>query len=346
MATDQWMTFLHDLIRPPAAPDKPDPVIWMFAGQGAQYFQMGRDLYQGHPVFRDWMEHLDQIVVDQIGHSVLAVLYSDTAKISEPFDQLSDTHPALFMVQVAMAKTLEAEGLGPPDILFGFSLGEYVAAALAGAADMSDVLRDLLEHALIYENLARPGAMLLVLDNVANFNTDPIYADPIELAGVNFETCFVVSGPKHAISTLAQNLQTQEVAHQALPLRYAFHSSAIDHMETAIRPGMKRRRWMRGTIPVVGSVDAAAEPIDFVNRDWWSVVRRPILLGEGLRALHAKYPEATFVDLGPAGNLKTAVQHNIKSLKPSQNHAIVTPFGTGLANLTRLKTALAKEVQS
>ena len=50
------MTFLHDLIRPPIAPDKPDPVIWMFAGQGAQYFQMGRDLYQGHPVKRDWME--------------------------------------------------------------------------------------------------------------------------------------------------------------------------------------------------------------------------------------------------------------------------------------------------
>ena len=86
--------------------DYPAPVVWMFSGQGSQYFQMGRALYDKNRTFRVWMDRLDNVAADFVGQSIVGLLYEPGQSKSQPFDQTLYTHPALFMVQYALAKTL------------------------------------------------------------------------------------------------------------------------------------------------------------------------------------------------------------------------------------------------
>ena len=105
-------------------------IVFMFSGQGSQYYQMGRELFEGHSIFRDWMYDLDAIAYSAGRQSVLSHLYNETNKISDEFNQLLYSHPAIFMVEYALAQILLDRGI-KPDYLLGTSIGEYASAALS-----------------------------------------------------------------------------------------------------------------------------------------------------------------------------------------------------------------------
>ena len=323
----------------------PDPVIWMFAGQGAQYFQMGRGLYDAHPVFRASMLRMEDVLKPYLDHPITDVLYDDFAHVGDTFDQLTDTHPALFMVQVALAETLIAEGLPKPDLLLGVSLGEYVAAAVSGAISPEEVLPALLRQAWTIQSNADPGAMLMVLDDLAQFEADPIYrCGSSELAGVVFDRCFVITGPTNGIDDIADDLRARDISHHRLPVRYAFHGSGIEAIETSFRAALRAFSWGAAQIPVIGASDGTGRPFDPVGRDWWKVVRGPIRLHETLLALNAQYPKATYIDCGPAGNLRTACLYGLGDDLRARSFAVMTPFGADTQNLSALKNHLGEAV--
>lgn len=320
----------------PTSSNVANPVVWMFAGQGAQYFRMGEALYVHNRVFRDVMDKLDRVVTARTGVSIVAVLYGDAQKIGTPFDNLSQTHPALFIVQFALAQTLLEQGAAPPDVLFGSSLGEFVAAAVAGVAPAEEMVLDLLKQAWVFDNLADAGAMMMVLDDVDRFYDDPVLSTQSELAGVSFSRCFVIAGTTQALDRISVHLRAQNVSYQQLPVGYAFHSSGIDPMEGAYRAALGTRDWQNGTIPVIGASDGTGDPIKFEGRDWWQVVRGPIHFLQSLRAFDAKHPGAVYIDLGPAGNMKTACHYCLSDRGAERSYAIMTPFGNELENLARL----------
>ncbi|MEM6846529.1 MAG: acyltransferase domain-containing protein [Pseudomonadota bacterium] len=87
------------------------PVVFCFAGQGSQYRKMGEALFQQDAVFRRWIENGDEIVRSRSRVSVIDGLFGPQHRVSEPFDQLEETHPAMFLVQYALAKTLSRHGV-------------------------------------------------------------------------------------------------------------------------------------------------------------------------------------------------------------------------------------------
>src|SRR5579872_4118204 len=103
----------------------------MFSGQGSQYFQMGRSLYDNNDTFRHWMMQLDGIARELSGNSVIEALYAPQRRIGDVFDRTALTHPAIFMVEYSLAQTLIHAGVCP-DIVLGVSLGSFAAAAVAG----------------------------------------------------------------------------------------------------------------------------------------------------------------------------------------------------------------------
>src|SRR6266404_8409287 len=114
------------------------PTVFMFSGQGSHYFQMGRALYESNPVFAHWLDRMDKVVHDLTGRSVLTVLYGERSK-AEPFVDITATHPAIFMVEYALAQALMEKGV-VPDYTLGTSLGSFAAASVSGCLSMEDAL--------------------------------------------------------------------------------------------------------------------------------------------------------------------------------------------------------------
>jgi acyl transferase domain-containing protein len=122
----------------------------MFSGQGSQYFQMGKGLYDANTTFRGWMNRLDELARQCSGRSVVEALYAETNRKGDPFERTLLTHPAIFMVEVSLAQCLMDGGL-EPDLVLGASLGSFAAAVIAGAMDVEDALRAVVRQAIVFE---------------------------------------------------------------------------------------------------------------------------------------------------------------------------------------------------
>ena len=316
------------------------PVVWMFSGQGVQYFQMGRTLYERNATFRSWMDKLDRVAAEYAGQSIVETLYDDARPKSQVFDQILYTHPALFMVQYAMAKTLLAEGFPPPDYLFGASLGEFVAAALAGVADPETMLFDLIRQARLFDAHCGGGAMLLVIDDVDTFHTDPVFSSGCELAGVNFDGCFAVSGLRSDIHRIAEQLKQRDVTYQVLPVTIAFHSSLMDGVEEKFNSTFSSKTYRPAAIPIVScAVSAGAQ--DFSAAYWWRVIRQPIQFRQALGEFQRKHPHAMYLDAGPSGNMATFTKYNSPASAHHKIIPVMMPFGSDDESIETARRKLA-----
>jgi len=319
---------------------KRDPIVWMFPGQGVQYFQMGRALYDGNATFRGWMDRLDAVAASYAGQSIVDVLYEGAQAKSQAFDQLLHTHPALFMVQFSLAKTLLAEGFPTPQALLGASLGEFVAAAVGGVAEPEAMLFDIIKQARLFEAHCGGGAMLLVLDDVDTFRTSPLYAGRCELAGVNFDGCFVVSGMDRAIADIAAVLKQKDIVHQLLPVPVAFHSSHVDQISELYERTFAGHKDGSATMPVISC--APATSIDrFSPAYWWHVIRQPIELRRTILDVERRHPRAIYVDLGPSGNMATFTKYNLPRATHERIVPVMTPFGRDLESIETARAKIA-----
>jgi bacillaene synthase trans-acting acyltransferase len=317
-----------------------DPVVWMFPGQGVQYFQMGRVLYDGNATFRGWMDRLDAVAASYAGQSIVGVLYEGAQTKSQAFDHLLHTHTALFMVQFALAKTLLAEGFPAPHALLGASLGEFVAAAVGGVAEPEAMLFDIIKQARLFEAHCGGGAMLLVLDDVETYRTSGDYAGRCELAGVNFDGCFVVSGTERAIADIATTLRQKDIVHQLLPVPVAFHSSHVDPMRELYERTFVGRGGGSTSVPVISCAPPTSAD-RFAPAYWWHVIRQPIEFQRTILDCGRDHPRAIYVDLGPSGNMATFAKYNLPQAAHERIVPVMTPFGRDLESIETARGKLA-----
>lgn len=298
--------------------------VFLLSGQGGQYFQMGRRLYDTEPEFRRQMDRLDVVACAVLGHSLLDTLYAENRGRGADFSRTPDTHPAIFMVQYALAQALILRGV-TPDYLFGSSLGESVAVALAGAVDPEQMLERLIRNALQIQAQCPPGMMLTVLDDPALFHDDPQVHQHSTLAGVNYERHFVLSGGRDELEGVRQHLLRKGVNVVKLPISHGFHSPALD-------AALHDTDWPMavGTLclPLVSCL--YGRRIDSLPPDYfWQVGRRPILFREALRDLLEGASETfDFVDIGPAGTLVGFVRQHLQAvgLQDHRLFTIMSPF--------------------
>lgn len=312
--------------------------IFMFSGQGSHYFQMGKELFESNAVFRGWMHELDAVAEEGVGESVLEALYAQNRGKGDVFDRLRLTHPAIFMVEYALAQTLVSAGVRPDRVL-GVSLGSFAAAALAGRVDPERALRAAIRQAIAVEKHCPPGGMLAVLADPALFE-ESFIANRSELAAINFPKHFTVTGPSAELDAIESELKRREITSFRLPLSFAFHSRWIDaacmHVETDTE-------WAPS-----GSASPPLEcceskgTIDALPGDYfWRVVRRPIFFRETIAGLE-RLGAHRYVDVGPAGTLATFLKYGLASESKSITHALMTPYGRETANLASLLAAVQR----
>ncbi|MEX0759333.1 MAG: acyltransferase domain-containing protein [Tistlia sp.] len=309
------------------------PVVWMFSGQGSQYFGMARDLYESEPVFRRTLETCGEILAPRLGLRLDEEIYRQRPDRFAPFERTRHSSPAILAVQLGVARLLQARGQRP-DLLLGYSLGELTAGVVAGTLGLEDVLDLTVRMAEALEERAPPGAMLAVLAEAALVERRPDWFAGTWIAARNFPGHFVVSGGVPEIERLQARLSEAQVTFQQLPVEFAYHSPLIEPAGEATRAALAAMATVPGGIEVVSASDGRTTGAPSAEV-LWRTFSGPVGFDLALPVLEARGP-FRYLDLGPSGTLGTFVKYALAPGSQSEVAMTVTPFGTSRQNLERL----------
>ncbi|QOS80433.1 ACP S-malonyltransferase [Paenibacillus sp. JNUCC31] len=313
-------------------------VVFLFSGQGSQYFHMGKDMYENNSTFRYWMKVLDDQIQAEIGESVISRMFDKSNRKDEPFDRLLYSHPAIFMVEFAMAQSLIADGIIPECVL-GSSVGEFAAASVAGLIAPVDALHLLLAHAKAIETHCQAGQMLAVLGSYSHYEDDQQLKMECEMASKTGDTHFVLSGLTRNIEAIKQRLAAKSIITQTLPVRFAFHSSWIDNAAEQLNVSTQTKTLGPSQIGFLSS--RYGKRLETVTYNYfWDVVRGPIHFEEAIRLLERE-SEYVYLDVGPSGTLTNLAKRILSEQSQSECYSIMTPFGSNEANYKRIYAKLS-----
>ena len=308
----------------------------MFSGLGSHYYQMGKDLWESHPVFRTQMERGDAIVQSLLGRSVLDELYSNP--VSAPFEDLAISHPALVMVENALFATLLSEGV-EPDCVWGSSAGEFAAGIAARVWSLESALAASVEQAIQVVRLCPPGGMLAILGPPSLYESSHVIREHTSLAGVNFNSHFVVSGPKVNVGLVERFISDTGKSCQRLGVPFAFHSAGIDLAEGSFARFCKTLPEFKPPQVAYFSGMTARYLTEIPRSYFWDVVRQPMKFYEGVTRLEQDQ-SSVFVDCGPAGTLATFIKYGLNAHSQSKVFSTMTGYHQGTVNLEILKNSL------
>ncbi|MFC0690908.1 acyltransferase domain-containing protein [Paraburkholderia humisilvae] len=304
----------------------------MFSGQGSQYFQMGRQLHDAHPVFRHWMTRLDVLAQRLAGVSVVNAMFA--GKPADPFDRTLHTHPAIFIVEYALAQCLISEGI-EPDLTLGASLGSFAAAVCAGSLAVEDALAAVIEQARSFEASCERGGMIAVLEDRALHDDGPLTGLG-ELAADNFSGHFALAAPQARLPDIEAALRVREISYQRLAVSFAYHSRWIESAQPHFNAVMRSIPTRTPTLPVICC--AQAKQLDVLpDGFFWQVVREPIRLRDTITGLE-RSGASRFIDVGPSGSMATFVKYALPASSASTFHAVLTPYRRDLDNLAALRS--------
>lgn len=296
--------------------------VFMFSGQGSQYYQMGRELFERHPGFRACMLGLDRMAQDLTGLSVLDSLYDNARAKSDPFESVKLTHPAIFIVEVALAKMLIESNI-TPDYVLGSSLGAFAAATVAGCLEAEDALRTVVQQAAVIETHCEKGGMVAILSTPKLHELEPL-RQTCEIAAFNSPSHFVVAAPRDKLSVVEDYLRRVNVTFQRLPVSYAFHSRWIDQAQRPFEMFLKTLSLKPARIPIVCCKEAGVLT-RIHERYLWEVARQPIQLVKTIANLegHGSYQ---YIDTGPSGSMATFLKYLLPPESASTAISTLSPF--------------------
>jgi len=286
------------------------PVVFMFSGQGAQYIDMGKELYQNEAIFREQVDQCCELLKPFLGLDLHNVLYPDKQQAQQATQlllQTAITQPALFVIEYALAQMWMAWGV-QPESMIGHSIGEYVAATLAGVFSLEDALALVAQRGKLMQQLPG-GAMLSV--QLPEHKVQPFLSPELSLAASNSPLYCVVSGSTEAVEKLQQQLQEKGIGCRQLHTNHAFHSQMMEPIINQYIQNLQLVKLNPPQIPFVSNVTGTwITTAEATSSDYWvRHLRQPVRFSQGVTELF-KQPKQIFLEVGPGRTLSTFIQQH------------------------------------
>lgn len=303
-------------------------VVFLFPGQGSQYHNMARDLYIHEPVFRDQVDLGAEILKSHLGFDIRSILYATKENDVEATRQLmqtSITQLILFVIEYALAKLLLHWGIRP-QAMIGHSIGEYVAACLAGVFSFEDALA-LVAIRGQFMQTQPTGLMLAVHRSAAELV--PWLGTELSLAALNSPSSCVISGSTEKVRTLEVQLVQQGITCHRLHVSHAFHSHMMDTIVAPFVEKVKGIALQTPKIPYISNLSGtwirAQEATDPAY--WGRHLRQTVRFAEGIEEL-LQNTASLFVEVGPGHTLSHFVQES--SSKKQKVDRLIVPTLKGI----------------
>ncbi|MEJ2538831.1 MAG: amino acid adenylation domain-containing protein [Gemmatimonadota bacterium] len=316
-----------------------DGCVFLFPGGGAQYVAMGRDLYDTLPDFRADVDRGLALLEEREGLDLRSVWFSRaTAEAQEAFQRPSVQLPAIFILEVALARQLMRWGF-EPTALIGHSMGENTAACLAGVLEYGDALGLVALRGRLFDSAA-PGGMLSV--TASREALEPSLGSGLDLAAVNGPEQCTVSGPQEAIDRLAVELEDAGIDARIVPIDIAAHSSLVDPLLEPFERYLRSVALKPPAIPFLsnrtGTWITDAEATDPAY--WAAHLRATVRFGDNVRTV-LEQGRPFFLVVGPGRILSSLVKLADPAVAPRVSATLRHP-SEEMEDTQALLTAVAR----
>ncbi|MEM8860802.1 MAG: beta-ketoacyl synthase N-terminal-like domain-containing protein, partial [Chloroflexota bacterium] len=302
-------------------------LVMMFPGQGSQFVGMGRELFEIEPLYRQTILHCAEFLEPLLGENILDVLYPhdpESTKAAERLTQTGLAQPAIFMVSYALMRLWQSWGI-EPDVLVGHSVGEYVAACLAGVFSVEDALTIIANRARLMQSLPS-GSMQAI--RLPAHKLEPMLGQGVELAAANTPNLSVVSGPTPAVESFVQQLKSHEI--EAIPLHtsHAFHSHMmepiLDEFEGIVRDVSRHEP----QTPIISTrTGAPLTASEATNPEYWAnQLRDAVLFSEAANHL-LNVPGRVYLEVGPGNTLSNAMLQHREASEANSRPNVINSLG-------------------